>query len=132
MPYYSITPIFYAANGGETNTAPWTQDLQIAPSSVYGLAALNWVQQSGGGAWGAIVGFLQYYTQNPDTGVPSPPVTTSAAGGAITAGSSGGNVGWLNPVILDENVIIITLAWNCFADNDVHAMGSFTVFLDLD
>jgi hypothetical protein len=131
MPYYSITPVFSAwGGGGETNTAPWTQDLQIAPSSVYGLAALNWLQQAGGGNWGAIVGFLQYVTQDPDTGVPST-VTTSAAGGAIY-GTANTNVGWLNPVILDENVIIITLAWNCFADNYVNALGSFTVFLGLD
>jgi hypothetical protein len=129
MPYYSITPVFWAASGGgETNTAPWTQDLYIPPSSVYGLAALNWVQQNGGGGWGAIVGFLEYITQDPDTGVPST-VTTSAAGGSIYGA---GSVGWLAPVILDENVIIITLAWNCFADNYVNALGSFTVFLGLD
>jgi hypothetical protein len=107
-----------------TADTPWTYDLGIAPSSVYGLAALNWYGQ-GGSSSAAIVGFLSYWTQDPDTGVPSEHVTSGL----------GGNIygpGWLAPVILDENVIIISCAWNCFADSWVEALGSFTVFIGLD
>jgi len=55
---------------------------------------------------------------------------TSAWGGHIYTGVEVG--GWLAPSFLDENVIEITLAWNCYADTAVAAMGSFTVFIGLD
>jgi hypothetical protein len=125
MPYNLNTGVFWAqGGGGETNTAPWTYDLNIPPSSVYGLSNLNYYAQDSGLS-GAIVGFLSYVTQDPDTGVPSENVT-SGLGGNIWNG------GWLAPSFLDENVITITLAWNCFADNWMQGMGSFTVFIGLD
>jgi hypothetical protein len=125
MPYYYQTGVFWASDGGgETNTAPWTYDLNIPPSSVYGLANLSYYAQDGSLS-GAIVGFQSYWTQDPDTGIPRENVT-SALGGDIWNG------GWLAPSILDDNVIIITLAWNCFADSWLEAMGALTVFLGLD
>jgi hypothetical protein len=124
MPYYFTTGEFWGTNGGgESNTAPWTYDLNIPPSSVYALAHLNYYTQWGSLS-GAIVGFQSYVTQNPDTGVPRE-IVTSGLGGDIWDG------GWLAPVIDDNNVIIITLAWNLFADDFVQASGAFTVFLDL-
>ena len=126
MPYYFWPGIFSATGGGGegSDTAPWTNDLNIPPSSVYGLANLSYYGQDSGLS-GAILGFQSYVTQNPDTGVPTENVTSSL-GGDIWDG------GWLAPVILDDNVIIITLAWNCFADNWMNALGAFTVFIGLD
>jgi hypothetical protein len=125
MPYSWTTSVFGAdEGGGETNTAPWTYDVNIPPSSVYALASLNYYS-GGGSASAAVIGFQSYVTQDPDTGVPSENVT-SGLGGNIYDG------GWLAPAILDENVITITLAWNCFADGGVAAMGFFTVFIGLD
>lgn len=124
MPYYWISPAFWASGGGgESNTAPWTSDVNIPPSSVYGLASLNLYEGEGGS--GASVGFLSYVTQDPDTGVPSEHVI-SGMGGNIYG------LGWLAPSFLDDDVIIITLAWNCYSDGFVKAMGSFTVFVGLD
>jgi hypothetical protein len=129
MPYYWITPKFWAVSGGgESNTAPWTHDVNIPPSSVYALASLNFYQQYGSNN-AAIVGFLQYITQDPGTRMPSEHVT-SAWGGDIHTGVEVG--GWLAPCIDAENVIEITLAWNCYADDAMAAMGSFTIFLGLD
>jgi len=125
MPYYVNTGVFWATGGGgESNTAPWTYDLNIPPSSVYGLASLNFYTQDGSLS-GAVVGFQSYVTQNPDTGIPAENVT-SGLGGDIWDG------GWLAPMILDDNVIVITLAWNCFADDYLEAMGSCTVFIGLE
>jgi hypothetical protein len=125
MPYYWVTPFFYAyGGGGETNTAPWTVDLNIPPSSVYALSSLNYYGARGSSA--AIAGFVSYVTQDPDTGVPLEHVT-SRNGGNIYNG-----LGWLAPAFLDENVILITLAWNCYADDWVEAMGSFSVFIGLE
>jgi hypothetical protein len=125
MPYYWYTSPFWATGGGgETNTAPWTQDVNIPPSSVYALASLNHYQ-GGGSSSGAAVGFLSYVTQDPDTGIASENVI-SGLGGNIYGG------GYLAPAFLDENVIIVTLGWNCFADSGVEAMGSFTLFIGLD
>jgi hypothetical protein len=124
MPYYWISPKFWASGGGgETNTAPWTYDANIPPSSVYGLASLNLYNAESGS--GATVGFLSYVTQDPDTGVPSEHVTSSWGGNIY-------GLGWLAPCFLDDNVIIITLAWNIFSDGFAEAMGSFTVFIGLD
>jgi hypothetical protein len=126
MPYYWNTGTFWAyGGGGESNTAPWTADLNIPPSSVYGLATLSYYSENSGGRNGAIVGFQSYVTQDPRSGTPSEHVT-SQLGGDIWDG------GWLATDILDDNVIIITLAWNCYADSAVRAMGAFTVFLGLE
>lgn len=119
MPYYWNKGFFWATGGSSGNPAPWTHDLNMPPSSVYGLASLTYY--SGSGA--ADVGFLSYCTQDPNTGVPSEHVTSTLGG--ITSG-------WLAPCILDENVITITLAWNCTGYNAVQATGGFTVFVDLD
>lgn len=128
MPYWINTGVFWtgAGGGGESNTAPWTYDLNIPPSSVYGLASLNYYETAGSSYSGAIVGFLSYITQDPNTGVPSEH-TTSGSGGNIYSA-----VGWLAPIILDENVIEITGAWNIYSDSAMNVMGSITVFLDLD
>jgi hypothetical protein len=80
---------------------------------VYALSSLNFYRQYGSNS-AAIVGYLQYVTQDPDTRVPSEHVT-SAWGGDIYTGVEVG--GWLAPSFLDENVIEITLAWNCYADS---------------
>jgi hypothetical protein len=126
MPYYWDTGIIWAqGGGGETNPAPpWTYDLNIPPSSVYALANLNYYTQDGSLS-GAVVGFQSYVTQDPDTGIPTEN-PTSGQGGDIWNG------GWLAPSILDDNVIIITIACSCFADDYMEAMGAFTVFLGLD
>jgi hypothetical protein len=125
MPYYFVTGVFWASNGGgETNTAPWTYDLNIPPSPVYALANLSHYVQDGS-LNGAAVGFQSYVTQDPDTGIPTENVT-SGQGGDIWNG------GWLSPTVLDDNVIVITLAWNCFAGGYLEAMGAFTVFLGLE
>jgi len=111
--------------GGETNTAPWTYDLNIPPSSVYGLASVNYYSFTSSTS-GAIVGFLSYITQDPDTGIPSEH-TTSGSGGNIYSAP-----GWLAPIILDDDVIEITGAWNIFSDGWCFAMGSLTVFINLE
>jgi hypothetical protein len=124
MPYSWMTSTFYASGGGgETNTAPWTYDADIPPSSVYGLASLNLYEGEGGS--GASVGFLSYVTQDPDTGVPSQNVISSWGGNIY-------GLGWLAPCFSDDNVIIVTLAWNCFSSGFTKAMGSFTLFIGLD
>ncbi len=124
MPYYWITPRFYCSGGGgETNTAPWTTDLNIPPSSVYGLASLNLYEAESGS--GASVGFLSYVTQDPNTGIPSEHVIAGAGGNIY-------GVGWLAPAFDDDHVIIITLAWNGYSDGFMAAMGSLTVFLNLE
>jgi hypothetical protein len=98
MPYYWITPRFWASGGGgETNTAPWTSDLNIPPSSVYGLASLNLYEAESGS--GASVGFLSYVTQDPDTGIPSENVIAGM----------GGNIwglGWLAPSLMSVQALI--------------------------
>ena len=124
MPWYLNTSRFYASGGGgETNTAPWTYDFNIPPSSVYGLAALNLMEAESGS--GASVGFLSYVTQDPNSGVPS----------EHTVAGWGGNIyglGWLAPTIDAQNVIIVTMAWNIYSDGFAAAMGSMSLFLDLE
>jgi hypothetical protein len=67
-PYYWMTGVFWADNGGgETNTAPWTVDLNIPPSPVYGVSSLSRFEVADNS--GAVVGFLSYTIQNPDTGI---------------------------------------------------------------
>jgi hypothetical protein len=109
MPYYWNTGIFWSSWGGGGNPAPWTVDMNMPPSSVYGLSSLTY-HRHGGGNSGADVGFLRYVTQDPDTGAHSEHVT-SAFGGTFS--------GWLAPNILDENVITVTIAWNCYSEWEV-------------
>jgi hypothetical protein len=125
MPYFYTTGVFYASGGGgESNTAPWTYDLEIPPSSIYALANLSQYIQDGS-LCGAIVGFQSYVTQDPETKIPTEH-NTSDLGGDIWDG------GWLAPVVDDDNVITVTLAWNCFADGYMQAAGALTVFLNLN
>jgi hypothetical protein len=125
MPYNWIWGPFWAGGGGgETNTAPWTYDANIPPSSVYGLSSLNYYS-GGGSASAAAIGFLSYVTQDPDTGVPSENVISQMGGNIYGDGS-------LAPCFLDENVIVVTIACNCFADGGVAAMGSCTLFIGLE
>lgn len=124
MPYYWVTPRFYASGGGgETNTAPWTADLNIPPSSVYGVGSISMYQAES--ASGADVGFLSYVTQDPRTRIPSEHVVAAYGGDFY-------GLGWLAPSILDQNVIIITVGWNIYSDGFAAAMGSLTMFLDLE
>jgi hypothetical protein len=84
MPYYWNTGIFWSSGGGEqNNTAPWTVDLNMPPSSAYGLSGLTY-HRHGGGNSGADVGFLPYVTQDPDTGE------------HVTSGLGGTMSGWLD------------------------------------
>lgn len=124
MPYYWVTPRFYASGGGgESNTAPWTADLNIPPSSVYGLASISMYQ--GESASGATIGFVSYVTQDPRTGIPSEHTIASWDGNVY-------GLGWLAPSLWDQNVIIITLGWNCYSDGFMAALGSLTVFINLE
>jgi hypothetical protein len=130
---------FYAGpggGGGESNTAPWTFDMDPPPSSVYALPSLSTYAWRQNGQAGASAGILSYVTQDPSTGTPSQPNVLSPSPGILISGSGRpfGNLEGdfeegLVPCFYDDNVIIITFAYNCFADNWVSAWASFTVFV---
>jgi hypothetical protein len=58
--------------------------MDIPPSSVYGLAALNFVDADG--ETGVSVGFLSYVTQDPHTGIPSEHTVAGAGSNIYGAG----------------------------------------------
>ena len=122
--------------GGESNTAPWTFDVDLPPSSVYAFSNLSTYASRQNGQAGASTGILSYVTQDPSTGIPSQPNVLSPSPGFTVSGRGGpfGNLEedfeeGLVPCFYDDNVIIITFAYNCFADNWVSAWASFTVFI---
>jgi sporulation protein YlmC with PRC-barrel domain len=123
--YFWYTDQFWASNGGGvTNTAPWTADWGIPPSSVLAISSLT--EYSIAGSGGADVGYLSYVTQDPDTGQPSTHMLSPNAG--LAQG--------LVPSFWDDHVIIITGAWNCyvlssgiFSATNVTAVGNFTAFV---
>ncbi|MGO8963741.1 hypothetical protein [Mycobacterium sp.] len=118
--YFWYTGNFNAyGGGGETNTAPWTADAGIPPSSVLAISSLTHYDAQD--LSGADVGYLSYWTQDPRTRVTSK--HTLSPEPAIFQGLG------LTPSFYDNNVIIITRAWNCFSSGQVDAIGNFTVFV---
>lgn len=136
--YYQYIGPFYCgpgSGGGENNLAPWTMDWDLPPSSVYALSNLSTYASRQNGQAGASAGILSYVTQDPSTGIPSQPIVLSPSPSFMISGSGGpfGNLEedfeeGLVPCFYDNNVIIITFAWNAFADNWVSAWASFTAF----
>lgn len=120
--YFWDTGNFWADFGGggldSGSTAPWTADAGIPPSSVLAISSLTQFYGAGDRS-AANVGYLSYWTQNPRTEKPSE--HTVSPGAELAFG--------LTPTFSDDNVIIITRAWHCFADDVVDAVGSFTVFV---
>jgi hypothetical protein len=105
----------------------------MPPSTVYALCSLGTYASRQSGQAGASVGILSYITQDPTTGTPSQPIVLSPP---ITFALSVSNASLnydlqegLVPCFFDNNVIIITFAYNCFADNWVYAWASFSVFV---
>jgi hypothetical protein len=136
--YFNYTGPFNTnagGGGGESNTAPWTFDWDMPPSTVYALCSLGTYASRQSGQAGASVGILSYITQDPTTGTPSQPIVLSPPITlALTGSGYFGNIGYdiqegLVPCFFDNNVIIITFAYNCFADNWVYAWASFSVFV---
>jgi hypothetical protein len=133
--YYEYIGPFYSGpgGGGESNWAPWTMDWDIPPSSVYALSNLGTYASRQGGQAGASTGILSYVTQDPDTGIPSQPNVISPSPVALQTGSFTSYQWYLEeglaPCFYDNNVIIITFAWNCFADDWLSAWASFTAFV---
>jgi hypothetical protein len=126
---YQYVGPFYSGpgGGGESNLAPWTIDWDIAPSSVYALSSLGTYASRQGGQAGASAGILSYVTQDPSTGAPSQPNVISPP--ILITESEGNFLEGLAPCFYDNNVIIITFAYNCFADDWVSAWASFTGFI---
>lgn len=133
--YYEYIGPFYSGpgGGGESNWAPWTMDWDIPPSSVYALSNLGTYASRQGGQAGASTGILSYVTQDPNTGIPSQPNVISPSPAALQTGSFTSYQWYLEeglaPCFFDNNVITITFAWNCFADDWLSAWASFTVFV---
>ena len=123
--YFYYANFWAESGGGESNTAPWTIDLNIPPSSIYAVCGISGYTtfQDGGYGAGATAGVLSYVTQDPQTGVPS----------QINIPTYQQFVGQVDPMIipnfLDANVITITFAYNCYADNLLDAEAHFTAFV---
>jgi len=119
--------------GGESNWAPWTMDCELPPSSVYALCNLSTYASRQNGQAGASAGVLSYVTQDPTTGMPSQPIVLSASPVALQTGSFTSYQWYLEEGLVscfyDNNVITITFAYNCFADDWLYAWANFTVLV---
>ena len=118
--HYQDFLCYATSGGGETNLAPWTVDWNLSPSMVFAVCSLNNYQGVGGGIKGAATGILSYETQDPDTQIPSEHAIST---GIIYIG------GQIEPCFFDDNVITITFAYNCYADDGILAGGSMTAFV---
>jgi len=118
--------------GGESDWAPWTMDWDLPPCTAYAFSNLGSYASRQGGQAGASTGILSYITQDPRTGIPSQPIVLSKPPSAYVPKSPfGPGFGDLYEGLVpcgDHNVIIITWAYNCFADDWLNAWVSFTVF----
>jgi hypothetical protein len=120
--YFWYTGDFWASDGGGGldggSMAPWTADAGIPRSSVIAISSLTQFYGAGDRS-AANVGYLSYWTQKSRDGRPTE--HTVSPGPELAFG--------LIPTFSDDDVVIITRAWHCFADEFVDAVGSFTVFV---
>lgn len=111
---------FDCVNGyAENSTGYWTHDVEIAPSTVSGMASLASFETSDGGAF---AGFSQYRTRNLQTGIDS----VHALGNTNSPDSVGQGVA---PEFFDQNVDSVTLWYEIWDGNNyTYAYASWNLF----
>jgi len=113
--------------GGESNTAPWTVDLAIGRWTIFATSSLT--SFAANSYAGASAGFLSYWTQDPNTLISSSHVISpNPSDYPPGVGPGGGGQNGLTNTFFDYNVIIVTIAWNLFADDYAIMRATFSLF----